>query len=447
VRLRFIIVGLILSLLFVHPVVDSARAQTRVDVDLLREVNNIQAIDNHAHPARYTAPGEKEDTEYDALPLEGLEDFALPVRLRPDNVQYAKAWHALYGYDSNDMSAEHVKQAIEKKQQAMREHGQNYPAWILDKIGIDTMLANRVAMGPSIEPPRFRWVSFVDALLLPLDTEAFRRVNPDNRVFFSGEDRLLKRYLVESNVTSMPKTLADYQTKVVTATLERHRRSGALAVKFEAAYLRSLDFGEASEADAGRIYSKYASGGEPSVAGYKILQDYLFRYIAKEAGRLGLAVHIHVLDNFGSYYRSSNSNPELLESVFNDPALRKTNFVILHAGYPQTKLTAAYIGKANVYADFSNLGLILYPRALSEVLRNWLEYFPDKVLFGTDAFPLDKGVGWEETAWLSAYTGRAALVLALTGMINDGEITRDRAVELARMVLRDNAIKLYGLNK
>src|SRR5581483_4366004 len=414
---------------------------------LLREVNNIQAIDNHAHPARYTAPGEKEDTEYDALPLEGLEDFALPVRLRPDNVQYAKAWHALYGYDSNDMSAEHVKQAIEKKQQAMREHGQNYPAWILDKIGIDTMLANRVAMGPSIEPPRFRWVSFVDALLLPLDTEAFRRVNPDNRVFFSGEDRLLKRYLVESNVTSMPKTLADYQTKVVTATLERHRRSGALAVKFEAAYLRSLDFGEASEADAGRIYSKYASGGEPSVAGYKILQDYLFRYIAKEAGRLGLAVHIHVLDNFGSYYRSSNSNPELLESVFNDPALRKTNFVILHAGYPQTKLTAAYIGKANVYADFSNLGLILYPRALSEVLRNWLEYFPDKVLFGTDAFPLDKGVGWEETAWLSAYTGRAALVLALTGMINDGEITRDRAVELARMVLRDNAIKLYGLNK
>ncbi|HZS45100.1 MAG TPA: amidohydrolase family protein [Blastocatellia bacterium] len=446
-RLRFIIVGLILSLLFVHPVVDSARAQTRVDVDLLREVNNIQAIDNHAHPARYTAPGEKEDTEYDALPLEGLEDFALPVRLRPDNVQYAKAWHALYGYDSNDMSAEHVKQAIEKKQQAMREHGQNYPAWILDKIGIDTMLANRVAMGPSIEPPRFRWVSFVDALLLPLDTEAFRRVNPDNRVFFSGEDRLLKRYLVESNVTSMPKTLADYQTKVVTATLERHRRSGALAVKFEAAYLRSLDFGEASEADAGRIYSKYASGGEPSVAGYKILQDYLFRYIAKEAGRLGLAVHIHVLDNFGSYYRSSNSNPELLESVFNDPALRKTNFVILHAGYPQTKLTAAYIGKANVYADFSNLGLILYPRALSEVLRNWLEYFPDKVLFGTDAFPLDKGVGWEETAWLSAYTGRAALVLALTGMINDGEITRDRAVELARMVLRDNAIKLYGLNK
>jgi hypothetical protein len=30
-------------------------------------------------------------------------------------------------------------------------------------------------------------------------------------------------------------------------------------------------------------------------------------------------------------------------------------------------------------------------------------------------------------------------------MLDDGEITYDRAVELARMVLRDNARKLYGL--
>jgi hypothetical protein len=41
-------------------------------------------------------------------------------------------------------------------------------------------------------------------------------------------------------------------------------------------------------------------------------------------------------------------------------------------------------------------------------------------------------------------TGREALGIALTGMMNDGEITRDRAMELARMVLRDNARKLYG---
>jgi hypothetical protein len=30
-------------------------------------------------------------------------------------------------------------------------------------------------------------------------------------------------------------------------------------------------------------------------------------------------------------------------------------------------------------------------------------------------------------------------------MLRDNQITRERAVELARMVLRDNARKLYGL--
>jgi hypothetical protein len=35
--------------------------------------------------------------------------------------------------------------------------------------------------------------------------------------------------------------------------------------------------------------------------------------------------------------------------------------------------------------------------------------------------------------------------MALTGMMLDGEITRDRAMELARMVLRENAARLYRI--
>jgi hypothetical protein len=35
--------------------------------------------------------------------------------------------------------------------------------------------------------------------------------------------------------------------------------------------------------------------------------------------------------------------------------------------------------------------------------------------------------------------------LALTEMLNDGEITRDRASDIAHMVLHDNAAKLYSL--
>jgi len=432
-----------LVLIFLAPSLRSA--QVTADPQLLAEISKIRAIDNHAHPLRVVAEGEKPDDEYDALPLEGLEPFALPPRLSATNPEYLHAWRLLFDYKHNDMSEAHVKELAAARQRALKEHGDGYPTWILDKLGIETMFANRVAMGRGLVAPRFRWVSFVDALMVPLNNEAARRSNPDYRVFYVGEQKLLKRYLSECGLSALPPTLDGYTKRVVTATLERHKKNGAVAVKFEAAYLRSLDFDEASEIDARRIYFTYFKGGEPPARDYKILQDYLFRYIAREAGRLGLSVHIHAIDGAGSFYKQSGSNPLLLESAFNDPALRKTNFVIVHGGYPFTRQTSSMMSKSNVYADFSAQTFFLYPRALSEVLRNWLETYPDKILFGTDSFGFTPEIGWEEIGWLSTYSARQALALALTGMMSDGEITRERAIELARMVLRDNAIKLYNL--
>jgi hypothetical protein len=52
---------------------------------------------------------------------------------------------------------------------------------------------------------------------------------------------------------------------------------------------------------------------------------------------------------------------------------------------------------------------------------------------------------WDVVGYVTNGTAREALAMALTGMVNDHEITRDRAVEIAKMVLRGNALKLYGL--
>ena len=79
------------------------------------------------------------------------------------------------------------------------------------------------------------------------------------------------------------------------------------------------------------------------------------------------------------------------------------------------------------------------------MLRDWLEYEPEKILFATDASPATPEVSWEESAWMTNRTAREALAIALTGMLRDGDITRERASELARMVLRENAVRLYGL--
>ena len=80
------------------------------------------------------------------------------------------------------------------------------------------------------------------------------------------------------------------------------------------------------------------------------------------------------------------------------------------------------------------------------MLRSWLEQYPDKVLYGSDAFTLGPDAGWELGAWLAETTARHALGIALTGMMRDGEITRARAEEIATKVLRGNAAELYKLS-
>jgi hypothetical protein len=425
----------------------SSHSLTQLDVDapMFKEILKIKAIDNHAHPMKYVAAGEKPDDEFDALPLDVIEAFPLPLRLSPTNLEFVRAWRELYHYQHNDMSAEHLRELLATKQNVLNERGDGFPAWVLDQLNIETMFANRVAMGRGLTAPRFRWVVFDDALIFPLNNEAAKRSNPDYRGFYPAEEKLLKRYLSDLKVGAMPPTLPEYLAKVVTATLERQKSNGAIAVKFEAAYLRKLDFDNPDEDRARLAYARYVRGGEPPPADYKALQDYLFYYIAREAGRLGLPIHIHCIEGAGGYYRQTGSNPLLLESVFNDPTLRKTNFVVIHGGYPFTKEMGSLLSKPNVYADFSAQTFFTYPRELSEILRNWMEFYPDKVLFGTDAFSFGPEVDWGEIAWLSNTTARQALALALTAMMVDGEISRERGVELARMVLRENAIKLYGL--
>ena len=182
-------------------------------------------------------------------------------------------------------------------------------------------------------------------------------------------------------------------------------------------------------------------------AEYKTLTDYLFRIVAREAGHLGLAVHLHVLETFGGFYSAQGATPGQLEPVFNDSTLRGTNFVIIHGGWPAVGETEAMLSKPNVYTDISMIDQMLGAAELATVLRAWLTRWPDKVLFGTDAFEGGPDQGWEEGAYVAAATARRALGIALTGMLRDGEIDAAHARALARMVLRDNAMALYHLDR
>lgn len=396
----------------------SKQAEVAVDPGLATEIARIRAIDNHAHPVRPTAAGEPADTGYDALPVENLEASSDPVRFRPGG---------------NPLLARAAKEALHADKAGA--------AAVLDRAGIDRMVANRMSMGPGLPPERFLWAAYADPLMYPFPTDSLA-VNSDRKAFFALEAGHLADYRKESGAPPSS-SLDDYLAKVVTATLERNKKGGAIAEKFEMAYLRSLSVANPSKEEAARVWRSGAS----NAADYRVLQDFLFRYIAMECGRLGMAVQIHTGMGGGGYFDVAGSNPTNLEPLLNDLALRKTNFVMLHGGWPFSHESAPLLTKPNAWIDTSFMGLVLPPAELAQVLRVWLELVPDKVLFGTDAYPFapTAGIGWEEAAWASTEAVRQALGIALTAMVRDGSVTKARAVEIARLVLRENAMRLYSL--
>ena len=402
--------------------------QTPVDPSLAAYIASIKAIDNHAHPMAVVPRGGAPDTDYDALPLGGIPDFPLPWRLTLDAPVWGQAAHALTGVTT--------------------------PAQALDRAGIDVEFANRIAMGAGLDSGRFRWVPFDDPLIFPLDSRLAGQT-PDTRALYPLEAKLLGRYLGDLHLAIIygndmrvgaPRTLAEYERRVVVPLLTRQHDAGAPAIKFEVAYLRGFDFATPDTARAAAIYTQYVDGfGTPTAEEVKILSDALFRDVAREAGRLGMAVHLHALEFFGGYYQAEGARPGLLESVFNDSTLRHTNFVLIHGGWPHVGETEAMLAKPNVYTDISMMDLILAPEELATVLRGWLMRWPDKVLFGTDAFDGGTKQTWEMGAWVASTTARRALGMALTAMVRDGDITMPQAKALARKVLRDNAVALYHL--
>jgi uncharacterized protein len=426
--------------------VDQTRAQSgnlSIDPTLAAQIAAIPAIDNHAHPL-LSPPGYATDRNFDALPVDTMEPYTDPAGMRPTLPALGAAWKALYNFDQQPpLDANGLKHLDELRAQVRQQQGENYSTYILDKANIGTMLANRVAMGTGVQPPRFRWVPYVDALLFPLDNSGLAAATPDRQQFFPLEDALRKKYLQQVGLKALPSTLDAYLKQLVTPILEQQKANGAVAEKFEVAYLRSFGFDDVSQAEAAQIYATLLNRPRPNEAQYKLLQDFLFRYIAMECGRLNLPVHLHTTSGGGGYFSIAGDNPLLLEPLFNDPRLRKTNFVLLHGGWPFIHEIGALLQKPNVYLDLSQQSLMISPRTMSQWLREWLELYPEKVLYGTDAYPYSSSMGWEEAAYIANQNIRQSLGIALTGMRRDNEITAARAVELAHRVLRGNAEALY----
>lgn len=402
---------------------------------LLPQIEKIPAFDHHAHP------GFSDDPDVDAMAAP--PDFSEAVRTRADNPELIAAAKALFGYPYSDLSPEHAKWLVAKKAELRKQYpGTAYFDFILDKINTETSAANRAMMGDYLDPKRFAWVFFVDSFMWPFNNERETGRNPDEGVYIPLQEKMLHRWMQQENVSKLPAKFDDYLA-FIDRTLQDNKQKGGIAMKFEVAYFRPTTFSDPRRDQAEDIYARYVSGGIPTEKEYRTFQDYIFRYLVTEGGKLSLPVHIHTAAAIGDYFNFSQSNVMGFESVLRDPRYLSTTFVLLHGGYPLEREAIWLTSMKNVYLDSSFEELTQYPSAFKDVLKMWLETFPDKITFGTDAFPYNDVLGAEESYWLGAESARTALAAALAEMISENEITEAHALELAHAYLHDTAVKLY----
>jgi len=400
---------------------------------LLPQIEKIPMFDHHAHP------GFSDDSDVDAM---ASPPGSAALRERDTNPELVAAAKALFGYPYEDLSPEHAKWLVQKKAEFKKQRGNAYFSDILDKLNIEQGVANRAMMADYLDPKRFVWVFFADSFMWPFDNQRERSRNSDEEIYIPLQEKMLHRWMQQEGVGKLPADFADY-LRFVSRSLEDNQKKGAIAMKFEVAYFRSTKFSDPAIEDAADIYQRFVAGGIPSKDEYRTFQDFIFRYLIREGGRLHLPVHIHSAVGIGDYFNLSESNIMNLESILRDPRYSHVTFVMIHGGYPYDRQAIWLASAKNVYLDSSETEILLYPSEFKNTLKYWLETFPEKITFGTDSFPYNEVLGAEESYWLGVQSSRTALAAALAEMISLGEVSEAQALQMAHGYLHDNAVGIY----
>jgi len=242
----------------------------------------------------------------------------------------------------------------------------------------------------------------------------------------------IKKLLSQSG--SYQELLRDYQE-----TLDRSvKQDGFIGVKAHLA--EEVGFGAdlVSEAEAKAIFPAAKAGDSGA---YKKLYVAVFTATLLQCQELRVPVHLHSGFTGGLWEGPiSNADPFLLAPLLRRPEFLKTKIVLLHAGYPWTK-QAGQLAHAfpHVWVDMSQISPWGSLRIV-ECYRDVMAWAPlSKITIGSG------GHGTPEIAWLSAKTAKIALGEVLGDAVRLGLMAPKHAEKAGRMILHDNAARMYGL--
>lgn len=208
-------------------------------------------------------------------------------------------------------------------------------------------------------------------------------------------------------------------------------RSGCIGLKSAAAYDRTIAVEPATREAAQKALRYMGTNG--SDLDILHFQNYMFDYICDLAEMLKLPLQIHT----GVALKGSHAM--LLQSLIQrHPG---TDFVVMHGSYPWVSdIMALSYGCPNVYVDLCWLPLISVTRAQS-VLGELMEVCnADKIIWGCDTWTSEESYG-------ALLAFRKVLAETLADKVERGWTDMEGAYQFSRMVLHENAAKLYERKK
>jgi predicted TIM-barrel fold metal-dependent hydrolase len=267
--------------------------------------------------------------------------------------------------------------------------------------------------------------------------------NIDGFVFVTGReekakgkpwtlDELAKRFDVKlARLSDLEKLIAD--------EVDAFFAGGGVALKSTAAYYRTLDFDDTVPRErADRAFAKVVRHEAPAPAEQKALEDWLMTRVLTSLAKLKKPIQFHT-GNQQNWNTVSNSNPLGLNRLLVTGKWWDVKFVVLHGGYPYTReaiTMTRYFG--NCYLDLAWM-VLFSPAAATSALAEAIDLLPgNQLTIGTDTANLEEMYGTVKFT-------RRVLAGVLAEKVAGGYLTEEVALAVARRVLHDNAMALYGL--
>ena len=405
---------------------------------LSKFIATTRFIDVHSHPVAGHVEYKKRDPYPTLEPPLGRPFWPLgKERIAVFDSMLTAALQEIYGYSQNDVTEEDMPHLSNLSQRFWAIGKKNGFNRVLDICGIEKTFANTSYPNEELDGARVLWVPFVDYLLYPFEGSRLRSTAPELKKDLDYYSQAVRKSSEDLEVEI--KDLSSYLL-FVDEVLDDYQKKGAVALKVASGYIRTLWFDDPERDEVITLFDSGKRGELFSWESYKKIQDYIARHIFRRAAELKLPVHFHAGFGASAGLKNLDSNPLNLESVFSDIRFAETKILILHAGYPSWDKLKPLLEKRNVYADFSAVNWFVFEEELVRILYEWLEYpgASEKIMFGSDA-------GAPVFFWIAARNSREALFKALARLIDKGIIDEGKAILLAGKIMRDNALRVHGL--